>query len=385
MLVLVLHDHPVHEPAREQRVATVEIEGGELERVEHRERACAHRGVELARAGRVEDVERGPVAARVLERVVHVVVRRVGGVRARQLAHEPELLVMTDVREVPAERRHELRHLRSLRGFGHRREQAERAAARLLERGDDLRLRDHFRLDDHLGRHVRRHVRRWRMSGPVVEQIVGGAAGSADESFGVLLGRVDGGRVGAHPLEREERGVEAPPRGLAERGVVQRLTGGGAPALAHRRGGRGRALRRERVVEQRDGDRHGHRPPLLGQGVDHAQFEPPAWTYGREEGGDVIGEVVGGGPAERVAVDDPLLERLPGLHRDAVSVVDADHHHRRVEHVARPVGAGRGVAVVSPGRRGARRGRWPATPPRGSSGTPRADRRRRTASWRSTP
>ena len=83
---------------------------------------------------------------------------RVGGRRARQLAHEPQLLVVADVREVPAQRRHELRHLPSLRGFGNRREQAERAAARLLERGDDLRLRDHVWFDDH----VRRHVKRWR-------------------------------------------------------------------------------------------------------------------------------------------------------------------------------------------------------------------------------
>ncbi len=64
-----------------------------------------------ARGPGVEDVEGRPVAARMLERVVHVVEVRIGRGRTGQRAQEPELLVVTDVREVPDQRRHERRHL----------------------------------------------------------------------------------------------------------------------------------------------------------------------------------------------------------------------------------------------------------------------------------
>ena len=52
VLVLVLHHHPVHEPAGEERIT-----GIERGRVEHAPRAVAHRGDVLARALRVEDRE----------------------------------------------------------------------------------------------------------------------------------------------------------------------------------------------------------------------------------------------------------------------------------------------------------------------------------------
>src|SRR4029079_8181878 len=44
--------------------------------------------------------------------------------------------------------------------------------------------------------------------GPIVEQIVGGAARPANEARRILLGAVDGGAVGPHPLERELGRIE---------------------------------------------------------------------------------------------------------------------------------------------------------------------------------
>ncbi len=136
VLMLVLDDHAVHEAAGEQRIAAVECGF-----VEHAERALAHVGDERARARRVEDRQRHAVAARVLERVVDVVERGISGCRAAQRAHQPQFLVVTDVREVPAQRRHELRHLAHLVGWCDRIEQPERAPARVVERVDDLGLR----------------------------------------------------------------------------------------------------------------------------------------------------------------------------------------------------------------------------------------------------
>ena len=98
VLVLVLHDHAVDEPVGEQRIAAVEVDP-----VEHLERARAHRGVVVARAGGVEDVEGRPLATGVTERVVHVVEARHRRCDPVELAHQPELLEMTDVGEVPAE------------------------------------------------------------------------------------------------------------------------------------------------------------------------------------------------------------------------------------------------------------------------------------------
>ena len=99
VLMLVLHDHAVDEAAREQRLAAVEIDVRE-----HVEGALAHVGDEPPRLGWIEDRKRRAVAARVLERVVHVVEELVGGRRAGELPQEPQLLVVADVREVPTQR-----------------------------------------------------------------------------------------------------------------------------------------------------------------------------------------------------------------------------------------------------------------------------------------
>jgi hypothetical protein len=102
VLVLVLHDHAVDESVGEQGHV-----GIELDAVEHVERALAHIGIERARADGIEDRQGVALAARMLERVVDVVVEGVGGIGADELADQPQLLEVPDVREVPDEWRHQ--------------------------------------------------------------------------------------------------------------------------------------------------------------------------------------------------------------------------------------------------------------------------------------
>ena len=164
-----------------------------------------------------------------------------------------------------------------------------------------------------------------------------------DEPVGVLLGGVDGGGVGAEPLERAERGVEAPARGVGERGVVERVARGACSSgRAPARWRRSRTRRPRGSSSSADGDRDRDRPPLLGQRVDHAQLEPAPGPDRREQRGDVVarGRRASASRARgRRAIHS--RERLRCAHGDAAVVVDADHHHRRVEHVARPVRRGR--------------------------------------------
>ena len=85
------------------------VEGDVREMIEHAR--AAHVGRERARLRRSEDAELGALAPGVLERVVEVVVARVGGPRVGDRAQQPQLLVVRDVREVPHEGRHQRRHL----------------------------------------------------------------------------------------------------------------------------------------------------------------------------------------------------------------------------------------------------------------------------------
>src|SRR5215207_7328913 len=69
--------------------------------------------------------------------------------------------------------------------------------------------------------------------GPVVEEVVGGAPGAEHVALRVVLRGRDRGRVGPDPFERVLGGVEAPPRGLADGAVAQRVAGRGIPSVAH--------------------------------------------------------------------------------------------------------------------------------------------------------
>ena len=135
VLVLVLDDHPVDEPVREERVRAIE-----LDPVEDRERPRAD-GVHVRpRLGRTKERERRPLAPRVEESVVEVGVAGVHRLDAAELLDEPPLLEVADVREVPDERRHERRVLADLVVLGHGGEKRERSLSCRLERGADRRL-----------------------------------------------------------------------------------------------------------------------------------------------------------------------------------------------------------------------------------------------------
>ena len=105
------------------------------------------------------------------------------------------------------------------------------------------------------------------------------------------------------PAERGARGVEATHRGgAAARDRAARRGPRRSSGRAPRRASTAAACGRHGVVEQRGGDRDRHRPPLLGERVDHAQLEPAARPHRREQRGEVVREVVDGRPPELVAV-----------------------------------------------------------------------------------
>ena len=106
MLQLVLHDQP--DGVGVEREALV---GRLLEPAEVVQRALAHGGAERPGVAGAEQLEAAAVGARVGERVVDVVQPLVGCLAARDLADEPQLLVVRDVGDVPYERRLQRREL----------------------------------------------------------------------------------------------------------------------------------------------------------------------------------------------------------------------------------------------------------------------------------
>ena len=132
VLVLMLDDHAVHERVREQRGkawnVVREIRIVEIQPIEQREHPSADVGRERARVVGAEDWKRDALASGMLERVVQVVESRIGGCFVREFPQQPQLLVVRDVREVPAQGRHQARDLTVLIRRGNGREQIERAA-----------------------------------------------------------------------------------------------------------------------------------------------------------------------------------------------------------------------------------------------------------------
>jgi hypothetical protein len=102
VLLLVLDDEPEDEAVPEQPVVRVELRA-----VEHRQHPLAHLRQVRARPHRVEQLERRPLVARMLEGVVDVVGSGKDRRRGCQAAQQPELLEVADVGEIPHERRHE--------------------------------------------------------------------------------------------------------------------------------------------------------------------------------------------------------------------------------------------------------------------------------------
>ena len=133
VLELVLEDEPVDEALAEQRVGRVEVDV-----VEDVERSLAHVLGIRPRGRGPKRRQRAVLAARVPERLLHLLVHV--GVRpaAVQALEEPELLEAGDLREVPDERGDERRRLLDELVVGERLEELGGCRAGPLERGSDL-------------------------------------------------------------------------------------------------------------------------------------------------------------------------------------------------------------------------------------------------------
>ncbi len=105
VLLLVLDDHAEREAVFDESPA---FEWRPFEHVEH---LVAHRPDVGTRLTRPEQRQRRPVASRVLERVVQVVDVGTHRLAPTDVAHQPQLLLIADVRVVPDERRHQRRVL----------------------------------------------------------------------------------------------------------------------------------------------------------------------------------------------------------------------------------------------------------------------------------
>ena len=101
VLELVGEQHLVDEPFAQQRVLGV---GAELDLVEHLEGALADVGEVGAQLGVAQDRQLAAGPARVLDRVVEAAELAVQRLAAADRLHQPELLEVGDVAEVPGQR-----------------------------------------------------------------------------------------------------------------------------------------------------------------------------------------------------------------------------------------------------------------------------------------
>jgi hypothetical protein len=102
VLLLVLDDHAEGEAVLDQAAA------GERRALQQVEDAAAHLAHVVARLARVQQRQRRTLEPRVLERVVELV-HGLGQdrVAAADVAEQPQLLLVADVRQVPHQRRHQ--------------------------------------------------------------------------------------------------------------------------------------------------------------------------------------------------------------------------------------------------------------------------------------
>ena len=136
MLVLVLDDHAVHEAVVEQ----ARVVGARRAVVENGERAPPNFLEVRPRVRRREERQGRAVAARVPERVVEIV-EVWGDTVVTQRPHEPEVLVVADVGQVPREGGHQRRVLRGEELVVERGQQPESASTALVELVVDHRHR----------------------------------------------------------------------------------------------------------------------------------------------------------------------------------------------------------------------------------------------------
>lgn len=120
----MLEDEAEHEAVPKQAVRRIE-----LRPLQDLERQLPDLAEIRARRRRVEQLERRPLLASMLERVVDVVAGREDRIAAREPPEQPELLEMADVGEVPDERRLQRGMLADEIVVGEQLEQPQRPAA----------------------------------------------------------------------------------------------------------------------------------------------------------------------------------------------------------------------------------------------------------------
>ena len=323
---------------------------------------------------------RARVASRVLERVVQVVEARVRRRCVGELAEKPELLVVRDVREVPAQRRHQFRNLSVLIGACDRREQVEGARTGAREfgghrvRGDGLEGGGHT--TSGLGCSVPSRCKASRRSSA-------GHRPRHDETVDELRGRVDRFLVGTVAGERAERRAEAPLRGRSEHGMIETMPRGVSHASRPNSSASGSVARRGThgdggVVHQHRAHCCGDAPPRARSASTMRSSNQPR---GRTGGNNVVRWY-----SRSLAVGHPSgcpcsiqsAKREPGRDREVIVAAPLHQHHVRVECVARP--RLRTVDTIGHWSRARGIDRVPhceaGGPPAGSGG------RRRRVSWR---
>ena len=303
-------------------------------------------------------------------------------------AQQPQLFVVGDVREVPAQRRHELGHLTPLVGVGDRSEQCEGPLACAVQLAGDVGWARRGECGGHAcamgpysngGRRVpsRRHASSRSSAGHRRRATKRSANSPTASSVAVpapACARAPAAAAKHSCAAAARTGWSSPWRAAPIQSPDVAAVASACP---------GRSVG---VVHEHRGDGAGHTPPRRRHRVDHAQLEPPTRAHGREERPEVVLEVVGGGPAECVAALDPIGEgeTAAGVRRDRSGCAARASPRRRARSAPRPGGSRRrwprGRSVRGPC--GWDRSR--ATRRAGSSAS-RRGRRRRTGSWRTTP
>jgi hypothetical protein len=134
VLELVLNDHPHDEPPLEQGIAIVERQFGD-----ERKHLFANLSYIGARSLRREGRQPATLAACMSERVVKIVVLRRKGASSADASQEPELLEVSDMGEIPDERRLQRRDLTRQLLVRERLQQILRPPSRVLESYNELR------------------------------------------------------------------------------------------------------------------------------------------------------------------------------------------------------------------------------------------------------
>ena len=263
----------------------------ETDRVEGVQHLAADQADVVAGLGRLEQRQRRPGRARVLEGVVDVVELGPHRLDAGRLAQQPQLLVVADVREVPHQRRHQPRVLgEQLALVEDAGGQADAAVAAALELVGDVLLERRARTAS-AGAVPAGRVRGHRIAGSSGGRRPGCGRGRRSGRGKRRPGRPGRGArrsrssAASAASKQASAAVCRPGAASPSRAAASQSSSPAQAVLGGRTG--------DRVVEQGGEHRHRHRPPLPRLRVEVAHLEPAARPDRREQRGHVHGEVVG--------------------------------------------------------------------------------------------